>query len=139
MNKNQGFTLIELLVVIAIIGILASVVLASLNGARKKGADAAIESNLNNMRPQAELYYSDQTPNSYSGVCSNAQMVKMETAANNAAGSTAGKCTEATAGASWSAWAPLKSDAAKAWCVDSTGTSKSITTSSAPTAGAACS
>ncbi len=37
---RKGFTLIELLVVIAIIGILASIVLVSLNGTRAKGRDA---------------------------------------------------------------------------------------------------
>ena len=64
----KGFTLIELLVVIAIIGILSSVVLASLNTARNKGADTAVKSNLSGARAQAELFY-DVNGNSYDGVC----------------------------------------------------------------------
>ena len=66
MKTNKGFTLIELLVVIAIIGILSSVVLASLTTARSKGQAAAIQAQLSNMRAQAELYYSNN--NSYSTV-----------------------------------------------------------------------
>lgn len=56
---RKGLTLIELLVVIAIIGVLASVVLASLNSARNKGKDARIQSSLSNLTRQAALYHSD--------------------------------------------------------------------------------
>lgn len=58
MNRHsRGFTLIELLVVIAIIGILSSVVLASLNSARKKGRDARRISDVKQIQLALELYY----------------------------------------------------------------------------------
>lgn len=56
---NKGFTLIELLVVVAIIGVLSSVVLASLNSARDKGSDAAIIQTVRQLRTALEMYYSD--------------------------------------------------------------------------------
>jgi prepilin-type N-terminal cleavage/methylation domain-containing protein len=56
-KKNKGFTLIELLVVIAIIGILSSVVLASLNIARMKARDSRRIQDLKQIKLALELYY----------------------------------------------------------------------------------
>ena len=108
LKLNRGFTLIELLVVIAIIGILASVVLASLNTARDKGTDAAAKSNLNNMRAEAEIVYDDT--GGYATVC---------TVAADAIAAAGATCADtATA---WAASVDLVGAAGDAYCVDSTG------------------
>jgi len=56
-RDERGFTLIELLVVIAIIGILSSVVLASLNSARQKSRDARRIGDVKQLQLAMEMYY----------------------------------------------------------------------------------
>jgi prepilin-type N-terminal cleavage/methylation domain-containing protein len=153
MKKNKGFTLIELLVVIAIIGILASVVLASLSSARNKGKDAAVKSQLANMRAQAELYYSTNEnfyTSAIKNVCVDASTVNgfggtggllvaiknsegVESTINTdptVAGTTSLITCNSTAtgtGTStdqWAVEAPLTDSSTPMYCVDSTGASR---------------
>ena len=113
----------ELLVVIAIIGILASVVLASLNTARAKGADAAIKSSINNSRAQAELFY--DTASTYTAMCADGTILNIQSAVNQAGG--AFDCdVSATPGAAYRITSPLKTSTDH-FCVDSTGRSATNT------------
>ncbi len=57
MNKSRGFTLIELLVVIAIIGLLATVVIASLATSRIKANDAKIKQEVAEFAKLLELQH----------------------------------------------------------------------------------
>ena len=150
-NLKKGFTLIELLVVVAIIGILASVVIASLNKSRDKGEDAAVKSNLRNAIAQGEIIFGTRTTNkdSYKDICAVGVMsgettIKgigdfVLTAAKavglssvNSAVGTAGTYNTATChvdtnGTAWAAEVPLSgsvSGASVMWCVDNLGHSQ---------------
>lgn len=58
-HKKGGFTLIELLVVISIIGVLSTIAMTSLNGARMKARDARRLSDMEQIKTALELYYAD--------------------------------------------------------------------------------
>ena len=64
-ENHRGFTLIELLVVISIIGLLSSVVLASLNTARAKARDARRKLDLQQLVRVNELYYNEEGNGTY--------------------------------------------------------------------------
>ena len=129
-TNTRGFTLIELLVVIAIIGILASVVLASLNSARDKGTDAKVKANLSGFKANAAIYYDDNS-GVYLGFCSSQAALDGLSSATSAVASVVtvgglgdGECLDSNS--AWVAWVNLREASMTAWCADSTGISGSI-------------
>lgn len=61
LSKEKGFTLVELLVVIAIIGVLATLLLLQLGGARAKGRDAKRITDISQLRVAIEQYFDDNS------------------------------------------------------------------------------
>ncbi len=80
-QSKTGFTLIELLVVIAIIGILSSVILASMTSSRQKSRDAKRIAELTQMVRTLELFYDSNqrypstTPTGFSGADAGIQIL----------------------------------------------------------------
>lgn len=125
MKKNKGFTLLELLVVIAIIGILATIVMVSLQGARRRAQDASIQAQISSARAAAELYATGNDPvGSYEGA--------FTAGATNTSGlpdileaiediSGAANVQEADGATGWCLSARKVSNTAEYYCTDDTG------------------
>ena len=60
-SKNKGFTLLELLVTIAIIGILATIIMASLSTAKAKGRDARRAADIKQIQQAVENYFENNS------------------------------------------------------------------------------
>ena len=54
--KNKGFTLVEILIVVIILGILAAIVIPQFTEASNDARDSALQSDLQTMRSQLELF-----------------------------------------------------------------------------------
>ncbi|KKR70696.1 MAG: hypothetical protein UU13_C0002G0041 [Candidatus Nomurabacteria bacterium GW2011_GWB1_40_7] len=142
-STTEGFTLIELLVVVAIIGILIAIVSVLLTDIRAKGDDAAVKTNLQTIKNQAELFYLDNG-NSYLpaeasgeefyGVCPvddssagsmfSKDKVMFDAVAEATKRGNGSYCYASTNG--WAVAVGLKTDAGASWCVDSEGASTQV-------------
>ena len=152
--SKKGFTLIEILVVLAIIGVLASIIIVSVNTTTKKANNAKIKAQLEQARNAAQIYYTsnlhygkagsgdnscdDGTPgpnadNMFDDTVSNMDFIVKQ---SNYPSNTAISCrSNATGGADadeYAVSATLTGGSSGAlpnadnWCVDSTGFSNAI-------------
>ncbi len=141
--KKKGFTLIELLVVIAIIGLLASIVLVSLQSARLKASDAKLKSEMANLRTAASIYYTEHSLD-YTGLFQDSPPCDTDEFLNPnirsillSIGASAGDDTHCGFDANSYA-VSVALPGGGFWCVDSAGSAKSVLSNVANYTGTVC-
>lgn len=149
-GKVRGFTLIELLVVIAIIGILSTVILASLGTARTRGSTAGIKTSLAQLRTQGNLYVNEYgnfgttvagcgAANTVFSSATNAKFDNIRLKINSDSGFTSSCVNNITGSGSWAVGVQIKPDNGVNYlCTDATGIIKSYASVQTITAAAVC-
>jgi prepilin-type N-terminal cleavage/methylation domain-containing protein len=126
-SSQKAFTLIELLVVISIVALLSSVVIAALNSARAKSADATVKASMKQLRNQGPQYR-DTNPNfgvsvancvTASTFFTDAQVTKIRTYITSNIPTTATmSCSTDSTGYKWALSVSALKSSGTSWCID---------------------
>lgn len=138
MREQRGLTFIEILLVVAILGILISLVLATVTSSRKKAVDNRTRSNVGQMRLLAEIAF-DSSGGNYKDWSKESSieaeltrlLEKIDEDAGDAAGPPYVTAIRESQKQNYCVSAPLKAGSNNFYCVDTTGKFR-ITTSACP-------